>query len=127
MEQVSIGSGDGQTPSDHHGTTNLLNRLNFPAPTRGTVMQMAGNGVPGAVGQGRCSLLPGLQVPTVNVAGEIRQSLCSGSQRILGGSLCAHSVLVQAETMQKSSITLEQSRPFLVFLLCQEWVCRMYE
>jgi len=42
VEQVSIGSGDGETPSDHNGTTNLLNRLNFPAPTRGTVVKMAG-------------------------------------------------------------------------------------
>jgi hypothetical protein len=30
VEQVSISSGDGQTPSDHHGTTDLLNALNLP-------------------------------------------------------------------------------------------------
>ncbi|AII47369.1 hypothetical protein KR49_13320 [Synechococcus sp. KORDI-49] len=66
MEEVAISSGDGQTPSDHNSTTNLLNRLNFPAPTRGTVVKMASNGVPGAVGQGRCALLPGLEVAWIN-------------------------------------------------------------
>jgi len=40
MEQVTIGSGDGQAPSDHNSATNLLNRLNLPAPTRGTVMKV---------------------------------------------------------------------------------------
>ena len=63
MEQVTISGGDGQTPSDYNGTTNLLNRLNFPTPTRSTVVKVAGNGVPRAVGQGRCSLLSGLEVP----------------------------------------------------------------
>jgi len=29
-------------------------------------MEMAGNGVPGAVGQGRCALLSGLEVPWIN-------------------------------------------------------------
>jgi len=53
VEQVSIGSGDGETPSDHHGTANRMNRLHFPAPTRSTVAKVAGNGVPGAVGQGK--------------------------------------------------------------------------
>jgi len=46
MKQVSISGGDGQTPRDHHSTTNFLNRLNLPAPTRGTVVEVAGNGVP---------------------------------------------------------------------------------
>jgi len=68
MEQVSIGSGDGQTPSNHDSTPNLLNRLNLPTPTRSTVMKVTGNGVPRAVGQGRSALLPGLEVPWVNGA-----------------------------------------------------------
>ena len=42
MKQVTISSGDGQTPRHHYGFTDLLNRLNLPAPTRGTVMQVAG-------------------------------------------------------------------------------------
>jgi hypothetical protein len=68
VEQVSISSGDGQTTCDHNGTANLLNRLNFPAPTRSTVMKVTGNGVPGAVGQGRVALLSGLEVPWINRA-----------------------------------------------------------
>jgi hypothetical protein len=68
VEEVAIGSGDGQSPSDHDSTTDLLNRLNLPTPTRGTVMQVTGNGVPGAVDQGRCALLSGLQVPWINGA-----------------------------------------------------------
>ena len=36
----------------HNGTADLLNRLNLPAPTRSTVVKVAGNGVPGAVGLG---------------------------------------------------------------------------
>jgi len=51
MEQVSISSRDGQASSDHYRFTDLLNRLNLPAPTRGTVMQVAGNGVQGTVDQ----------------------------------------------------------------------------
>jgi len=68
MEQIAISSGNGQAPSDHDGTANLLNRLNLPAPTRSTVVKVAGNGVPGAVGQSRRALLPGLQVPWINGA-----------------------------------------------------------
>ena len=66
MEQVSISSGDGQSPSDHYGLPDLLNRLNLPVPTRGTVVKVLGNGVPGAVGQGRRALLPGFEVPRIN-------------------------------------------------------------
>jgi len=69
VEQLSIGGRDGQATSDYYGTTNLLNRLNFPTPTRSTVMEMAGNGVPRAIGQGRCALLSGLEVPRVYWAG----------------------------------------------------------
>ena len=36
-------------------------------------MKVTGNGVPGAVGQGRCSLFPGLEMPWVDGSGEIRQ------------------------------------------------------
>jgi len=68
VEQVTICSGNGQSPSDHNSTTNLLNRLNFPTPTRGTVVKVSGNGVPRAVGQGRCALLSGLEVSWVNGA-----------------------------------------------------------
>jgi len=68
VEQVTIGGGDGQTPRDHDGTPNLLNRLNFPTPTRSTVVKVFGNGVPRAVGQGCCALLPGLEVPWINRA-----------------------------------------------------------
>jgi len=68
MEQVTISSGDGQAPSDHDGTANLLNRLNLPTPPWSTKVKVTGNGVPGAIGQGRCSLLSGLEVPRVNRA-----------------------------------------------------------
>ena len=57
VKQVSISSRDGQAPCDHNSTTNLLNRLNLPAPTRGTMVKVTGNGVPGAVGKGRGALL----------------------------------------------------------------------
>jgi hypothetical protein len=86
MQQVSIGSGDRQTPCDYNRTAHLLNRLDFPAPTRGTVVKVAGNGVPGAVGQGRIALLPGLEVARVNGARQIRQGFGGGSQGEFGGS-----------------------------------------
>jgi hypothetical protein len=89
VEQVTISSGDGQTPSDHHGTTYLLDRLNLPAPTRGTVVKMAGNGIPGAVSQGRIALLPGLEVAWVNGAGQICQGLGSGAKSELDGTTAA--------------------------------------
>ena len=60
MEQISICGGDGQAPCDHNSATNLLNALNLPAPTRGAMVEVASNGVPGAVGQGCVPLLPGL-------------------------------------------------------------------
>jgi hypothetical protein len=62
VEQITISSGDGQTTSNNNSTTHLLNALHLPTPTRGTVMKVASNGVPGAVGQGRCALLSGLEV-----------------------------------------------------------------
>ena len=68
VEQVSISGWDRQSPSDYNSTTNLLNGLNLPAPTRGTVVKVTGNGVPGAVGQGCRALLPGLEVPRINGA-----------------------------------------------------------
>ena len=86
MEQVAIGGGDGQTPSDHNGTTDLLNRLNLPTPTRCPVMQVPRNGVPRAVGQGRRALLSGLQVPRVYGTGQVRQGFGSGAERELDGS-----------------------------------------
>ncbi len=43
-------------------------------------MKVAGNGVPGAVGQGRVALLSGLEVAWINGAGDIRQNFaCSRS------------------------------------------------
>ena len=84
MEQVTIGGGDGQAPRDYNGTTDLLNRLNLPAPTRSTVVKVAGNGVPGAVGQGRCALLSGLEVPWINGSGKIRQRVGGGAEGELG-------------------------------------------
>jgi hypothetical protein len=49
-----------------HGTTHLLNRLNLPAPTRGTVMEVPGDQFLGAVGQGRVALFRGLELVRVN-------------------------------------------------------------
>ena len=86
MKQVSISGGDGQTTCDYNSTTDLLNRLNLPAPTRSTVVKVSGNGVPGAVGQGRCALLPGLEVPWINGSGKIRQGFGSGTKCELDGS-----------------------------------------
>jgi hypothetical protein len=56
------------------------------------MVKMAGDGVPGAVGQGRCALLPGLEVPRVNGTGQIRQGFGSGSQSKLDGSGCLSAV-----------------------------------
>ena len=49
-------------------------------------MKVTGNGVPGAVGQGRAALLSGLEVPWVNGARKIRQGFGSGSQGELDGN-----------------------------------------
>ena len=89
MEQVSISGRDGQTPSDHYGTTDLLNRLDFPAPTWSTVVKVAGNGVPGAVGQGRVALLPGLEVARVNGTGQVREGFGSWAEQELGAGCFA--------------------------------------
>jgi hypothetical protein len=50
------------------------------------MVKVLGNGVPGAVGQGRVALLPGLQVARVNRAGEIRERFGSRAERKLDGS-----------------------------------------
>ena len=55
-------------------------------------MKVAGNGVPGAVGQGRVALLSGLEVPRINGTGQIRQGFGSRSQRELDGSGCMSAV-----------------------------------
>ena len=92
MEQVTVGGRDSQAPRNHNGTTNLLNALNLPAPTRSTMVKVAGNVVPWAVGQGCCALLAGREVPRVNRARKIRQGFGSGSQRKLDGSRCLSTV-----------------------------------
>jgi len=68
VEQVIVSGRNGQTTSNHHSTANLLNALHLPASTRGMVLEVAGNGVPGANGQGRRALFPGLEVARVNRA-----------------------------------------------------------
>ena len=55
-------------------------------------MKVTGNGVPGAVGQGRRALLPCLEMPWINGAGEIRQGFGSGAEGELDGSGCLSSV-----------------------------------
>ena len=50
------------------------------------MVKVAGNGVPGAVGQGRVPLLSGLEMPWINRAGEIRQRFGSGAKGELDGS-----------------------------------------
>ena len=50
------------------------------------MMEVAGNGVPGAVGQGRVPLLSGLEMSWINGSGEIRQSFGSGAKGKLDGS-----------------------------------------
>jgi hypothetical protein len=92
MEQVTISGGNGQSTSNYHSTTNLLNRLNLPTPSRSTMVEMAGNGVPGAVGQGCCALFSGLEMPWVNGTGQVRQSFSGGAQGELDGSGCLSSV-----------------------------------
>lgn len=49
-------------------------------------MQVFCNGMPRAVGQGRCALLPGLQVPRINGSGKIRQGFGSGAEGEFDGS-----------------------------------------
>ena len=56
------------------------------------MVEMTGNGAPGAVGQGRVALLPGLEVPWINRAGQVRQRFGSGSQGELDGSGCLSAV-----------------------------------
>ena len=55
-------------------------------------MKVAGNGVPGAVGQCCRALLPSLEVPRVNGTGQIRQGFGSGAQGKLDGSCCLNAV-----------------------------------
>ena len=50
-------------------------------------MQVFCNGVSRAVGQGRCALLPGLEVSWVNGAIEIRQGCSSGYKLEFDGSV----------------------------------------
>ena len=52
-------------------------------------MKVLGNGVPGAVGQRRRALLPGLEVARVNRTGQIRQGFGSGSQGELDANTTA--------------------------------------
>jgi hypothetical protein len=55
-------------------------------------MEVAGNGVPGAGGQGRVALLPGLEVARVNGARQVRQRFGSGAKGELDGSGCLSAV-----------------------------------
>ena len=55
------------------------------------MVKVTGDGVPGAVGQGCCALLPGLEVPWINGAGEIRQGFGSGAEGELGAWCLARS------------------------------------
>ena len=56
------------------------------------MVKVTGNGVPGAIGQGRVALLSGLQVPRVNGTGQVRQSFSGGAQGELDGSGCLSAV-----------------------------------
>jgi len=56
------------------------------------MVKVASNGVPRAVGQGRCALLSGLEVPRVNGTGQIRQRFGSGAKSELDGSGCLSAV-----------------------------------
>ena len=56
------------------------------------MVKVTGNGVPGAVGQGRRALLPGLEMPRVNGTGQVRQGFGSGSEGELDGSGCLSAV-----------------------------------
>jgi hypothetical protein len=60
-------------------------------------MKVTGNGAPGAVGQSRCALLPGLQVPWVNGTGQVRQGFGSGTEGELDGSGCLSAVAGRLE------------------------------
>jgi len=60
-------------------------------------MEMAGNGVPRAVGQSCCALPSGLEVPRVNRARKIRQGFGSGSQGELDSSGCLSAVARRLE------------------------------
>jgi hypothetical protein len=80
----SIGGWDGQSPSDHNRTTDILNALDFPIPPGCPVMEVAGKGRPRHIGQGRIALLPGLEMAGVNRAVEFLQSFSGGSLGELG-------------------------------------------
>ena len=61
------------------------------------MVKVTGNGVPGAVGQGRVALLSGLEVPRVNWARQICQGFGSGSQSELDGTGCLSAVFAGLE------------------------------
>lgn len=48
------------------------------------MVEVFGDGVPGAVGKGDAALLPGLQVARINGTGQIRQRFSSGTKAKLG-------------------------------------------
>ena len=50
-------------------------------------MKVASNGVPGAVGQGRIALLPGLEVARVNGSGQVRRVSAVGRRANLEDAL----------------------------------------
>jgi hypothetical protein len=56
------------------------------------MVKVAGNGVPRAVGQGRRALLPSLEMPRVNGAGEIRQGFGGWAKSELDSSGCLSAV-----------------------------------
>ena len=55
-------------------------------------MKVAGNGIPGAVGEGRCALLSGLEVPWINGSGEIRQRVGGWAESEFDASGCLSAV-----------------------------------
>ena len=56
------------------------------------MVKVAGNGVPGAVGEGRCALLSGFEVPWINGSLEIRHGFSGGAQGEFDGSRCLSAV-----------------------------------
>ena len=53
------------------------------------MVKVTGNGVPGAVGQRRVALLPGLEMARVNGTGQVRQGFGSRAEGELDGNTTA--------------------------------------
>ena len=79
MQQVAICGWNCQSTRDDNRTSHLNYILDLPTPTWGPVVQVAGDRVTGAVGQGHLTLLSSSEVPGVNWPGQVSEGLGCGA------------------------------------------------